>query len=436
MKRPPKIILKLLPDPEATTDRVWSQVPHTHRAFVFNGVTFDEIYSSELDAPIKKFVTSDDAYDAVNKALYNSGISLVYFHRLTGHGKDGEFIAAYGFTRADGADELSETDEIEGPNLEQAKRTVLDSGLKLINTVDTSGTTFSGNNPIIAIGHRKGVGKSTLGNLLRDYLGLPMLPLFWEIKSLVTSMFGYAGIERPDFYEDNYVAKATPLQLPNHPSVRDLWVKFGIWLREIDPSVTVKMLFNRNPCIQDTGAIITDLRSIEEAEALKEKGAILIRVDRNTIYESDPIDDALASYDGWTFTIDNNGTIEDAFLETVNCLKAAGVNVSDIIRHAIDEPEDEDDISAEIVNQPAPTQEVEAKQDLIVRDIRGNEWREYDFGGRKYRINNPQELLYRPGGSTHRIIDAEGIVHCIPVPGEFGCVLTWKPRDPNKPVSF
>ena len=63
-------------------------------------------------------------------------------------------------------------------------------------------------------------------------------------------------------------------------------------------------------------------------------------------------------------------------------------------------------------------------------------WREYDFCGRVYRIDNPVKLFARPGGTTHRVLDQQGVVHCVPTVGNNGCVLRWAPRDPNKPVQF
>lgn len=69
-------------------------------------------------------------------------------------------------------------------------------------------------------------------------------------------------------------------------------------------------------------------------------------------------------------------------------------------------------------------------------DISLEKWREYDWNGRIYRINNPKKLFIRPGGTTHRVVDAENIVHCIPSVGEMGCVLRWQNRDQNKPVNF
>ena len=59
-------------------------------------------------------------------------------------------------------------------------------------------------------------------------------------------------------------------------------------------------------------------------------------------------------------------------------------------------------------------------------DISTEEWREYDWGDRIYRIDKPQKLFIRLGGSTHRVVDSQGITHCIPSVGVMGCVLRWK----------
>ena len=60
-------------------------------------------------------------------------------------------------------------------------------------------------------------------------------------------------------------------------------------------------------------------------------------------------------------------------------------------------------------------------------EVKGvEEWREYDFGGRVYRIAAPVSVEFRPGGETHRVTDAEGVVHCVPAPGVNGCALRWK----------
>jgi len=67
--------------------------------------------------------------------------------------------------------------------------------------------------------------------------------------------------------------------------------------------------------------------------------------------------------------------------------------------------------------------------DLIEKDITVELWREYDFGGRVYRIDKPQKLFFRQGGSTHRVVTEDGVAHCVPAPGVDGCVLRWKQVD-------
>lgn len=55
-------------------------------------------------------------------------------------------------------------------------------------------------------------------------------------------------------------------------------------------------------------------------------------------------------------------------------------------------------------------------------------WREYDFCDRIYRIESPKLLYFRKSGSTHRVVDINNIVHCVPAPGHLGCVLRWKSK--------
>lgn len=74
--------------------------------------------------------------------------------------------------------------------------------------------------------------------------------------------------------------------------------------------------------------------------------------------------------------------------------------------------------------------------DVICKDITTEVYREYDFAGRVYRIDNPSKLYYREGGTTHRIVDSNGVAHCLPIPGAFGCVLRWQNKDSSNPVEF
>jgi hypothetical protein len=74
--------------------------------------------------------------------------------------------------------------------------------------------------------------------------------------------------------------------------------------------------------------------------------------------------------------------------------------------------------------------------DIIRKDITTELYREYDFGGRVYRIDFPVTLYYREGGTTHRVVDGKGVAHCVPIPGAFGCVLRWQNKNKDNPVEF
>jgi len=81
--------------------------------------------------------------------------------------------------------------------------------------------------------------------------------------------------------------------------------------------------------------------------------------------------------------------------------------------------------------------ETVTKHDLI-----GVLWREYEWidpesgAVRVYKIDGPVALFTRPGGTTHRIVDALGTVHCVPAVGWFGCVARWQKVGGELPVRF
>jgi hypothetical protein len=74
--------------------------------------------------------------------------------------------------------------------------------------------------------------------------------------------------------------------------------------------------------------------------------------------------------------------------------------------------------------------------DLHEYDLSSELWREYDFGGRVYRICAPITLYLRDGGTTHRVVDDAGTVHCVPAPGRYGCALRWVNKKGEPPVKF
>ncbi len=59
-----------------------------------------------------------------------------------------------------------------------------------------------------------------------------------------------------------------------------------------------------------------------------------------------------------------------------------------------------------------------------IYDISEELYREYEHGGKVYRIEEPILLVVRKGGTTHRVVDSTWVTHCHPIPGN-GVALRW-----------
>ncbi len=66
--------------------------------------------------------------------------------------------------------------------------------------------------------------------------------------------------------------------------------------------------------------IITDMRFPNEAQAVKERGGILLRIRRDTagILSNHPSETALDDYTGWDAVINNDGTLEELYQQAIN----------------------------------------------------------------------------------------------------------------------
>jgi hypothetical protein len=100
------------------------------------------------------------------------------------------------------------------------------------------------------------------------------------------------------------------------------------------------------------------------------------------------------------------------------------------------------DVAGTVVIQPSqPTAALQLIPGLIgPKDLTVEVYREYDFvdekgNERTYRITDPVAFYYREGGTTHRVVDSHGVVHCVPAPGFSRCVLRWKNKGTD-PVSY
>ena len=96
-------------------------------------------------------------------------------------------------------------------------------------------------------------------------------------------------------------------------TVRELLQEVGQGLRDaIDPDLWVKALFANT---EDwTNIIIADVRYPNELEAIKKRGGVLLRIDRNGAGAGNHSSEtALDDYKEWDFHIGNNGSMEELF---------------------------------------------------------------------------------------------------------------------------
>jgi hypothetical protein len=117
--------------------------------------------------------------------------------------------------------------------------------------------------------------------------------------------------EAEAFVEDKEIL--TPRQL-----LQQLGTEVG---RQIHPSAWVNALFVDYTSKNHNKWIISDVRFPDEAQAIKDRGGSLIKVNRDTDDDQHESETALDGYTGWDYVIDNNGSIEGLVDQVETVLK-------------------------------------------------------------------------------------------------------------------
>jgi hypothetical protein len=106
---------------------------------------------------------------------------------------------------------------------------------------------------------------------------------------------------------DFYIIKLTPRTL-----LQLLGTECGRQI--IHPNIWVNALFADYDTSSnyDSNWIITDVRFPNEVQAIKDKGGIVIKINRDSdVVDNHSSETALDNYDGFDFVVDNNGSIDD-----------------------------------------------------------------------------------------------------------------------------
>lgn len=152
------------------------------------------------------------------------------------------------------------------------------------------------------------------GVLIYDPNNMELVSFAFKLKEIASSLI---GVKYWDFENQTFKKEVDPLTgLTN----REILQKIGTSFRELfGEDIWIKALFKHLECIGfDKNYIITDVRYKNEAKAIKEKGGILIRVNRNTdSNDTHQSEVDLDDYDKFDFIIDNNGSVEELIKKVI-----------------------------------------------------------------------------------------------------------------------
>jgi hypothetical protein len=158
---------------------------------------------------------------------------------------------------------------------------------------------------IIGMGHYSRTGKSTLAEYIRSAckrrkITVEISPFAWKLKDIAYQLYGWAGMQPPEFYESATGAKARDVKLEAIGLTPvEVWCKVGEALRNevyTDTWLDYNMRTHRTCEV----LLIPDVRYANETDAIKLAGGKLIKVECVGIKPRDTVaDQALVNYTGW-----------------------------------------------------------------------------------------------------------------------------------------
>lgn len=168
---------------------------------------------------------------------------------------------------------------------------------------------------IIGFGHRKRVGKTTSANFLSTSLRcdcpgkqIAVVSFADKLKDICYQLYGWAGHERPVYYENHPEYREQKLAELNL-TPREIWIDVGNKLRQVYERTWLDFALKG---VKADVIIIPDVRYPNEAEEILKSNGQLYKIVRDCVAVSNDVADcALNDFTDWTGIIDNNGTLED-----------------------------------------------------------------------------------------------------------------------------
>lgn len=193
---------------------------------------------------------------------------------------------------------------------------------------------------ILALGRRKQVGKDEFarafaGQLIEDmYATLDQSEKSFRLeygvlenavrvagfatalKNDAFSLFSWAGLQPGDYYEtaEGQAQRDVPLWMLPCETPRSLWIRVGMFARDIDPEYWIKRLFHESERMGTKVLIIKDVRFQNEVDAIKAISTehVILNVTNSRVPAPSDVADTQALSQGWqTADLENERDLEE-----------------------------------------------------------------------------------------------------------------------------
>jgi len=171
---------------------------------------------------------------------------------------------------------------------------------------------------IIGLGHQREVGKDLAGAILQteikvkcSHLEVRKVAFADPLYQLCKDIYGWMGFRSKEYYDTNKEMKEKPLE-PIGKSPRQILIDMGT--PAIRHVVWDETWLQYTMHLEADIIIITDVRFPNEAQAIKDKGGRLIKIERpglTTVEDPNDPDNQLIGWSKWDAVLKNDGTIQD-----------------------------------------------------------------------------------------------------------------------------
>lgn len=181
---------------------------------------------------------------------------------------------------------------------------------------------------LIGICGQKGAGKDTLGDYIIEKYGYSQYAFANPLKKIIKELFDLSDEQLFGSLKETVDPRwnTTPRILMQYIGTE----LFRNQLKKLIPELSCENLWIRKfhdwySKQADNNVIISDIRFIDEFDAVKQNGGLIIKVTRDLEYSDDHISEQFFQTVEPNYTVENNGTMEELYIQIDDILKNENV---------------------------------------------------------------------------------------------------------------